>query len=118
MLTKYIKYSSLLLIVSLHSCNLLLNQDDDHVKTYICYPWVEIISYKKILSNCKYSIQYKNPNTSIKGRFVLTLKNANRSYVVNSDEITLPPGNSEIVVSINNCNFTDEIVDVCFSTYQ
>lgn len=118
MLTRCIKYSIFVSIVFLQSCDFILSQEDDHIKTYLCYPWVDIIQFGKLNSDCKYSIKYKNPHTSMEGHFVLTFKNNKRNYNLNSEEIKITPGQNEVVLTISNCNFDDQLIDVCFATYQ
>ena len=119
MSTKFIKYSIFFSsLLSLQSCDILFSQEDDHIKTYLCNPSVEILQFNELNSDCKYSIQYKNTHTSLEGYFVLTFRNDKRSYNLNSGEMKIQHGQNNIVLTISNCTIDDQLIDVCFATYQ
>jgi len=123
MLMRFIKYSLYCGILLFSSCdiladNILENMDDDHEKSYSCHQQVVINSFQKIPSNCKYTVNYNNSNVSQNGRFLLTYKTATRTYSLYSDVVELQNGSNDITFTINQCNFEDNVVNVCYTVFM
>lgn len=122
MSTKFIKYSVLASCFFLFSCdfiyeNYILN-DDDEFHGWSCDPSVLIHSFDKAVNPCTYSIKYTNEFSETKGKFQVSFKDANKSYHLYSNEITLSKGQQTINIFLERCNFKDKITAVCFMTYR
>lgn len=112
---KYLKYCFLILLLNFQSCDFLNNDDDNYENFYSCSMFNEIISWSKGVNPCTYNINYNNTSSFYKtGYFQITLKNARSSYNVNSKIVTINEGRNSISVTIDNCNFQDEIQKICF----
>lgn len=113
---KYIKYCILILLIPIYSCE-YLNDENDFENVYSCSMFTEIIDSKKGVNPCSYTIQYNNTNQFYRnGFFQITLKNSRSSYNLNSKIVTLDEGRNTITVTIDNCNFQDNIQKACFMT--
>ncbi|MFV0172318.1 hypothetical protein OBK16_01040 [Empedobacter falsenii] len=112
---KYIKFSFFILLLSFQSC---LWQEDDS-KHYSCSFTVDVIDWNKTLNNCKYTVTINNRGMmNEKGIFQFKFKNASKIYSKHSAIYTIQEGINTIPIEISNCNFADEIIDVCFMQYK
>lgn len=112
---KYIRFSLLSVLCLFNSCI----TDEDGIKSYLCSTDVHILNFKKTTHQCKYSITLNNTdNRSLKGQFQLTFKDSKKKYVLSSKEYSINSGNQQIMLSIDQCNFTDDLVDVCFAVLK
>lgn len=112
---KFIKFSVFFLLLSFQSC---LWQEDDN-KHYSCSFTIDVTSWNKTLNNCKYTVTINNRGMmNEKGIFEFKFKNASKIYTKNSSVYTVQPGVNTVPVEISNCNFADEIIEVCFMQYK
>lgn len=119
---KFTKYNLIFLgFLSLFSCDYAseLMEDNQEIKMYQCDTQVQINSITKGINPCTYLIKYtENGYMTKKGRFELTMKNDRNSYTKNSKEFNLETGTNEVLITIDQCQFSDQITKSCFSVYK